>query len=31
MFDVSAIGLFGFILSAILGLYIVLKYIILDK
>ena len=31
MWDVSAIGLFGFILSAALGLYIVFKYVILDE
>lgn len=31
MFDISAIGFFGFILSAVLGLYIILKYIIFDN
>ena len=31
MWDTSAIGLFGFLLSAVLGFYIVFKYIILDK
>lgn len=31
IFDVSAIGFFGFILSAVLGIYIVLKYIIFDN
>ena len=31
MWDTSAIGLFGFLLSAVLGFYIVFKYILLDK
>ena len=31
MWDTSAIGLFGFLLSAVLGFYIVIKYVILDK
>ena len=31
VFEISAIGFFGFLLSAILGFYIVIKYVILDK
>ena len=31
MWDTSAIGLFGFLLSAVLGFYIVIKYVLLDK
>ena len=31
MWDISVIGLFGFLLSAVLGFYIVIKYVILDK
>ncbi len=31
MWDISVIGLFGFLLSAVLGFYIVLKYVIFDR
>ncbi|WP_458406464.1 ABC1 kinase family protein [Methanobrevibacter sp.] len=31
MWDISIIGLYGFVLSAIIGFYIVLKYVIFDK
>ena len=31
MWDISVIGLFGFLLSAILGFYIVIKYVLLDN
>ena len=31
MFEISAIGFWGFVISAVLGLYIVIKYVILDR
>ncbi|MBP5700077.1 MAG: hypothetical protein J6W71_04425 [Methanobrevibacter sp.] len=31
MWDISVIGLWGFLISGILGLYVILKYIVFDK
>ena len=31
MWDISVIGLWGFVISAVLGLYVVLKYIVFNK
>ena len=31
MWDISVIGLWGFVISGVLGLYVILKYIVFDK